>query len=183
MKKSILCSLALLFSVSLFAQENTVDPEVNYPSHELKLNALSLVLGGFDISYEYFLNEESALGLNALVVFDDDLDTDLNYYISPYYRLYFGQNYAAGFFIEGFGMLSSVKDNRAIFFDNFGNITGLEEENVTDFALGIGLGGKWVTKSGFIGEIGLGIGRNLFNSDESGYDLVVKGGITVGYRF
>ena len=44
------------------------------------------------------------------------------------------------------------------------SLSSFEDENVTDFALGIGLGGKWITKSGFIGELNLGIGRNLFEN-------------------
>ena len=57
------------------------------------------------------------------------------------------------------------------------------KENITDFALGIGLGGKWITKSGFIGELNLGFGRNLFNSDRYDYEIIGKVGITLGYRF
>lgn len=183
MKKSILCLLALVLSFSLSAQENTTDQNSDSPSHEFKLNALSLILGAVDVSYEYLLNEESAVGLNGLVFFDDNLDTDLNYYISPYYRLYFGNKYASGFYLEGFGMLNSIKGNWESFLDNQGSFISVQGEDVTDFALGIGLGGKWITKSGFVGEIGLGVGRNLFNSEESGYDFVAKVGVTVGYRF
>jgi hypothetical protein len=55
----------------------------------------------------------------------------------------------------------------------------VREENITDFALGIGVGGKWVTNSGFIGELNLGVGRNLFNAD----DVVAKVEVTIGCRF
>ena len=47
---------------------------------------------------------------------------------------------------------------------------------------GIGVGGKWVTNNGFIGELNLGVGRNLFNSNNID-DLVGKVAITLGYRF
>ena len=57
-----------------------------------------------------------------------------------------------------------------------------DDEFVTDFAIGVGLGGKWVTNKGFTGELNLGVGRNLFNSDE-GSEFVAKVGITLGYRF
>jgi len=184
MKKSILCAFVFLFSMSLFAQDNdATDQDSDLPKHEVKLNALSLIIGAFEGSYEYLINEESALGINGFIVYDNDLDTDLNYYISPYYRLYFGEKYAAGFFLEGFGMLNNVEGNRITFFNNQGDVLRVEEDNVTDFALGIGLGGKWVTKSGFVGELSLGVGRNLFNSSDSGIDFVGKLGITVGYRF
>jgi len=51
-----------------------------------------------------------------------------------------------------------------------------------NFALGVGLGGKWITKSGFVGEVNLGIGRNLTNS-EFDNDVVIKASVTLGYRF
>ena len=116
------------------------------------------------MTYERTINEESAFGLNVVIPFDDDINDGLNYYISPYYRFYFGNKYAAGFFVEGFD-------------------TTVKEDNITDFALGIGLGGKWITKSGFIGELNLGFGRNLFNSDRYDYEIIGKVGITLGYRF
>ncbi|MCK8479216.1 DUF3575 domain-containing protein [Psychroserpens algicola] len=184
MKNSILCAFVFLFTIPLFAQdEDIADQDVDFPKSEVKLNALSLIVGAFEGTYEYLLNEESAIGINGFVVYDNDLDTDLNYYISPYYRLYFGEKYAAGFFLEGFGMLNNVEGNRITYFNNQGDILSVEEDNITDFALGIGLGGKWVTNNGFVGELSLGVGRNLFNANESGIDFVGKLGITVGYRF
>ena len=65
---------------------------------------------------------------------------------------------------------------------NFGDDIFFNEDNVTDFALGIGVGGKWVTKRGFLAELNFGFGRNLFNSD-SNEDFIGKVGITLGYRF
>ena len=112
--------------------------------------------------------------------FDEDVNADINYYISPYYRFYFGKKYAAGFFLEGFGMLNSI-DRFQLEFDDFGNVID-SNDNITDFALGIGFGGKWVTNRGFIGELNLGVGRNLFNSDTID-DFVGKLAITLGYRF
>jgi hypothetical protein len=183
MKKSILCSLAMLLSISLFAQNNdTVDDDIFTPKNEIKANALYLVLGAFDITYERLLNEESGAGINVVIPFDDDID-DLNYYISPYYRLYFGEKYASGFFLEGFGILSSANNRTAVFTDPFDPVATIREEKVTDFALGIGLGGKWITNSGFVGEIGFGVGRNLTNTDDNTDDFIGKVNITVGYRF
>ena len=56
---------------------------------------------------------------------------------------------------------------------------------ITDFALGFGIGGKWITKKGFLFEINSGIGRNLFNpkSRDNDYQIVGRGGITIGYRY
>jgi hypothetical protein len=182
MKNILVFSFIMLFSTSLFSQEDDALKANANPTSEIKLNALFMVLGAFDITYEYLLNQESGLGLEVFIPFDDELSDDIDYYISPYYRMYFGEKYASGFFLEGFGMLNASTVNEIIFFDNQGNITRTEVEKETNFALGIGIGGKWYTKSGFIGELSLGIGRNLISSDYNN-EIVGKVGITVGYRF
>jgi hypothetical protein len=181
MKKTLLLLLvSVLLSYSMFSQETKEDNTANQNFNELKLNGLFLVLGAFDITYERTLNEESAFGINVFLPFDNDISDDINYYISPYYRFYFGNKYAAGFFVEGFGMLNSTNDYR---YSSDGFDPGIQEENITDFALGIGLGGKWLTNSGFIGELNLGFGRNLFNNDRYDYEIIGKIGISLGYRF
>lgn len=177
--------LLLTLSLSLCTvQAQEAEPETNLDRHELKLNALYMVVGAFDVTYEYLLNEESGVGISVFLPYDDEIKDDINYYISPYYRFYFGNKYAAGFFLEGFGMLNSTNWYVTEFQDGMDPVVVTREETITDFALGIGLGGKWVTKRGLLGEINLGVGRNLFNSNEfEDNDFVGKIGITVGYRF
>ena len=174
MIKKTTLALLLLCTIFSYAQEEE-DQQQNFS--EWKLNAFTSILGAPEITFERTLNDESAIGASLLVPLES-LDTTLNYYFSPYYRFYFGEKYAAGFFIEGFGMLSS--EEKVTF---LGAGLQTQEENVTDFALGIAVGGKWVTKRGFVAELSLGVGRNLFNSDESLTEIVGKLGITVGYRF
>ena len=170
----------VMLSANLFSQDAETTEADNNPTSEIKLNALFMVVGAFDATYEYLVNDESGIGLEVFVPFDDNIDID--YYISPYYRMYFGNKYASGFFLEGFGMLNKSTVAELVMFDSNGNITRTESEDETNFALGIGVGGKWYTKSGFVGELSLGIGRNLVESDYDN-DFVGKIGITVGYRF
>lgn len=183
MKKSLLLILVfLLLSYTSFSQETSQENSNNQNFNELKLNGLFLVIGALEVAYERILNEESGLGISVFLPIDNSVSDDINYYISPYYRLYFGKKYAAGFFIEGFGMLNSVNDYTYFYNDAFNET--INKETNTDFALGIGFGGKWVTKSGFIGELNFGIGRNLFNSsDYEDSQIVGKIGINIGYRF
>ncbi|WP_298239470.1 hypothetical protein [uncultured Algibacter sp.] len=182
MKKYFLVSLcATLLTFNSFSQEETNSSSLQTNFNEVKLNALFLIAGAFEITYERTLNEESGAGISVFLPYDNDISEDINYYISPYYRFYFGNKYAAGFFLEGFGMLNSV--NEYLFISN-GFDPILEKESVTDFALGIGLGGKWITNSGFIGEISFGFGRNLFGDyNDEALEFVGKAGITLGYRF
>ncbi len=185
MKKILIFTLAIVSSFALNAQENNEIIDTIIKKNEVKLNALFLVLGAFDVTYERLLNEESAVGINVVIPYDEEVLLDLNYFISPYYRLYFGKKYASGFFLEGFGLLSSI--NREVF-SSFQGIdpiidARITEETTVNFALGIGIGGKWVTNNGFVGELNLGVGRNIINDKDFDEDFVGKVAITVGYRF
>jgi hypothetical protein len=152
---------------------------VSFKKNEIKGNVLALILGSIAVTYERILNEESAVGF-ALTVPVDDYVFDINYTATAYYRYYFGEKPAAGFFGEAFGMLNSVDDY--VYYDNFGS--GYERKNLTDFAIGVGLGGKWVTKKGLILELNIGVGRNLFNNQfERDYTIIGRGGVSIGYRF
>lgn len=177
--KKIIYLLALMATSISFSQES--EPKIDFKRNELKGNALLLVLGSFDVSYERILNEESGVGISVNLPFDKD-NWDINYSVTGYYRYYFGKKPAAGFFGEAFGMLNNVDDY--VYYDT-ASFYNYEPKTLTDFALGIGLGGKWLTKSGLLLEINAGVGRNLFNNqyDDRDYELIGRGGITVGYRF
>jgi hypothetical protein len=176
--------LVLVF-LSLFTFGYSQEKEkITFPKNELKGNALFLVLGAVEVTYERLLNEESGVGVSFFVPFDN---INPNFSLTPYYRFYFGKKPAAGFFVEGFGMLNSYTYKYYYYaYEDFPPYTTIEtvtKENITDFSLGFGLGGKWVTKRGFIFEINGGVGRNLFNSKDADYEIVGRGGITLGYRF
>ena len=186
MKK--LLSILLFFSLStiLFAQENDSSQDID-KKHELKFNALGLLTSEWiDLSYEYLINEESSFGVALQFGLDDEneiSDTYRKFSITPYYRRYFSQNYARGFYVEGFGMLHTSRGDifdPNSFLPNFNFV--LIEETRTNFALGISVGGKFVSKGGFTTDIYAGLGRNLGEND---FDTEVVGrvGISLGYRF
>jgi Protein of unknown function (DUF3575) len=168
--------LICLTGFSSFAQENEI---LEFKRNELKGNALFLVLGSFEATYERLLNEESGIGISVNIPFTND--QDLVYSVTPYYRFYFGKKPAAGFFLEGFGMLNQVDD----YVYDYNGYYQDTNKTITDFAFGIGVGGKWVSKRGVLVEINAGVGRNLFSeyNDTRDYEFIGRGGITVGYRF
>jgi hypothetical protein len=169
--------ILVLFSLTVFTFGYSQDKETTYfNKNEIKGNALMLVAGAFEATYERILNEESGAGVSLFVPYDTTIATKFS--LTPYYRFYFGKKPAAGFFAEGFGMINSYEYDNNIFYNGNSN-TG----NRTDFALGFGIGGKWITKKGFVFEINSGVGRNLFNSNNTDYKIVGRGGITLGYRF
>lgn len=183
MKKAV---LLLSVFIASFGYSQTNDSTIQ-PKNELKGNAATL-LGGFpEFSYERILSDESAVGASLGFSIDESITT--KFQLTPYYRHFFGKKPAAGFYAEGFTMLSSVKPEYTYYVYNPATssyVNSITTESYTNLAVGFGLGGKWVSKKGFVFEIGAGFGRNLTNSDKNDfYDItfVGRGGITFGYRF
>lgn len=191
MKTKILLLLLLIVNFCSYSQEKESVP---FKKNEIKLNALMLIAGAFEVTYEHLLNDESGVGVSVFASFDKDIDTKFS--LSPYYRFYFGKKPASGFFAEGFGMLNTYEREGYSNYDyNTGALVNVvPDKNITDFALGFGIGAKWVTKKGFLFELNGGVGRNLFNSSnkdndyydnyyEDDYQIVGRGGFSIGYRF
>ena len=173
MRKLFLTLGIILASISTIAQ----DAKETYPQdidkkHEIKVNALTLVAGPWlDFSYEYLIDEESSFGL-SVTYNTNRTENDLNYMFTPYYRRYFSGKFARGFFVEGFGSLYSARE-----FSFFSASSPFE----TGFAMGVSVGGKFVSKKGFTTELLLGIGRNLI--DNNAPEGMARVGISMGYRF
>ncbi|MBC5840313.1 MAG: DUF3575 domain-containing protein [Flavobacteriaceae bacterium] len=175
MKKLII--VIFFFSyLTTYSQEKTAP---DFKKNELKGNALFLVLGAVEVSYERILNEDTGLGVTIFYVNEDDFES--NFTLSPYYRAYFGKKTAAGFFIEGFSMFNTGVASKTYYYDNNNNISRIDKNRYTDLAIGFGLGSKWVHKKGYLFEINTGIGRNLLSKDSP--EIVGRLGITLGYRF
>jgi len=181
MKKNFL--LIALFIIVLNVKSQEAEKLTN---NEIKLNVAYLIAGMPEIGYEYILNEESSVGADILFAIDNDID--FRFAFTPYYRFFFGKKRAAGFFVEGFGMLNVTENDYDMYYydpvygDTYTDYSG---EDITDFALGVAVGGKFLTDSGFIFEIYGGVGRNLFNNNNEydDYDFVPRFGASVGKRF
>ena len=187
MKKITL--LILLFATTLLtAQEKEKkSPQDVDKKQEIKINTFNLIaFSSLDVSYEKLINPESSFGVALFYNFSDFENSDIGFpkkfSITPYYRWFFSETrYARGFFVEGFGMLNTYEDN---FYDY--NTSNNKVQNETAFALGISVGGKFVTKTGFTTEVYLGVGRNLINNENDDYfdfNIVGRFGISLGYRF
>jgi hypothetical protein len=176
MKRFLFSLVFLTVSLGLFAQNET-------SQNELKINMSNLI--GFkwlDVGYERILNEESSIGIGTLISLDhsvDGLDEYRTFSLTPYYRHFFSNNYAQGFFVEAFTMLHSGEDE--VYYSNSGPYDTVSKDKYTDFAVGISVGAKWVTTRGFVAEIYAGIGRDMFN--QSDIEVVGRGGVSIGYRF
>jgi len=180
MKKNFLLAMILFAFYSVNAQNTKTTEDPSERKNEIKLNLIAPLSGAVEAGFERHLNKNSSLGISAFIVYDNTKEEDMNYFISPYYRYYFGKKYASGFFVEGFGMFTSIDGKKIYAADN---VTFTEGKDVYDLALGAGLGYKLVTKKGFVFEANAGYGRLVFNADKTDHDQVIKLGLSVGYRF
>lgn len=147
------------------------------PDHELKFNAgLFLASGAAELSYEHFMGDDLSLG--GTVYWDNDrYDYNGNFGIGPNLRAYFGYAPRSGFFAEAFGLYFKGADSADGFQD------GRMDERYNSFAMGLGAGGKWTTRSQrFTLEFYGGIGRTL-NPGAFQDDFIFRGGLNIGVRF
>ncbi len=172
MKRILLFLCISLFSVSVFAQAYPVLTE----DHEIKFNiGLFLATTSVEMSYEYFLGEDTSIG--GTVYFDSD-STDYNgdFGLGANFRAYFGYRPRSGFFAEAFGLYYTGEEEL-----ESGGIRPTAD--YSSVALGLGLGNKWVTRSQrFSLEIFGGFGRNI-NPEEFQDSFMYRGGLAIGFRF
>ncbi|GGD51875.1 DUF3575 domain-containing protein [Muriicola marianensis] len=189
MKRFFFASLFVMMMVSASSAQDPAPASSDVTGtaqNELKLNVFNLIAFKFgDITYEAIINEETSFGVGLLFrigEYDEDIGYDRSFSLTPFYRKYFSKGYASGFFVEGFAMLNSGnEDVYAEFDEQTGNLIR-SDEKYTDFALGVSIGGKFISKRGFLAEVYGGIGRNFLNSDFAP-EVVPRGGISLGFRF
>jgi len=177
--KKLLTITALLLLHYSYSQENT--PK----KHEVKINIISiLAANAIDLTYEHILSQESSVGLSVYSYIGNNNSNFGNLYrtfsVTPYYRNYFSSNHNSDFFIEAFVMYNESIDYGDIY--NYDKNYSDKQKNTNAFALGFAAGRKWLTKNGFLAEISLGLGRNLFTKNDE-LSAVGRGGVTIGKQF
>lgn len=168
MKKTIFLILFALTFKMASAQTNEIKVDI--------FDVLALL--AVEVTYEYSLNSESSLGISGLYNFSETSSKfryKENYAITPYFRQNLFGPGSINYYLEFFGSLNSgdVESD---------NLEELENTEYTDFALGLSFGGKYISNNGFIADIHLGIGRNLFNTDLSP-GIIPRVGISIGKQF
>ena len=167
MKKVLFIVLACGLYLSVFSQETEkLKPD---GKNEIKINLLMSLLSYPDISYERNMSHSIGLGLSAGIPL---VDNDTKYHIMPYCRFYFGESWIKSFFIETNVAILGVKK---YYYDS--NYTYLNAKIKVDCGLGVAYGYKYVNRSGFIGELFLGLGRSLENN------YYPRIGISLGKQF
>ena len=161
--KKLITILAVFCSTLAFSQSE---------NNEFKVNILYTAIGMPELSYERLISDNSSLGASVAFSLDKKEDMDLRFSFTPYYRMFFGQKKAAGFFIEA----NSIVVN---YVDTYNGSTNTYETK-TGFGLGAAAGAKFLTKNNLIGEVYGGVGRVFGDNSLGAYP---RFGITLGKRF
>ena len=142
---------------------------------EVKVDfADAIVMKTLEISYEYYLGDQSSIGLSALFNLEKqsaNFRYNENQMFTPFFRHYLTSNRNWNHFGEVFLGINS--GNKKL--ENGGS------KQYTDGALGVSFGSKYVSNGGLLLGGYVGIGRNLFTSDS--YAAVPRVGFNIGYRF
>jgi hypothetical protein len=175
--KKIILIIVLVLSTKLYSQETK---EKKLSKNEVKINLAYLIAGYPEITYEKLLTNETSFGISLLFSINnintpEENNEGINFSLTPYYRVYFGDERNSGFFIDGNLAVYSQKQRDGDFFSN-------AKEGGTGFGVGFGIGKKYSTKSGWVGEFSFGITRTLINADKVDF-IYPRGGITIGKRF
>ena len=175
-------------------QENTLFKR-DTTQHEIHLNILNvLVFGALDVAYERVLTDHSSAGVELFTkVFNKNAGEkgDLSkvyakdYSITAKFKYFFDdQTVARGYYANVFGMFSNGTNETDMDFpdpETGEPVTKEIDMEYTDLAFGVGVGGKFVAKQGFLVDVSFGIGRNFF--DKYSPDVVILPSVYLGYRF
>jgi hypothetical protein len=147
-------------------------------NREIKLNLVGAPWGYVSVAYEQlFYKYNFSAGVEIGRNFADVLDLNYDVTILPYIRTYFGQNHK-GFFVEGHYAIAQFRES-----GRFGNQNCFKEINEVLNGPGGAIGLKYINPNGFMGEVFLGSGANLSESDSLSFrDAYLRVGITIGMR-
>lgn len=176
MKSTLLVFLlACLSFMNVTAQGSF--PEGSEGNNELKVNLLYGVYEIIELDYERITGDNFSVGLAVNYWFAEY--SEYTFMVTPYFRFYPAEKLrASGFFIEGNMSVVGHDQYEREWVNGFW--TG-EEVSKVSLGGGLAVGGKFLNKSGFFGEVFAGVGR-VFH--EFNYpDFYPRAGISIGKRF
>ncbi|MDP4271169.1 MAG: DUF3575 domain-containing protein [Bacteroidota bacterium] len=187
MKKVILITLSIMaMSMNAFCQTNSESTKKPCDNNEIRLNVASPIFGLPEINYERFINDNMGVGLTAAISLEKK-DMEMLWMLLPYYRIYFGEKKASGFFIEGNMALVREYDynsynNNSYYNTYYGYLSSstISPRSFNTFGCGAACGYKFLTRNGVTGEICIGAGRLFGNTVLHAYPRL---GLCIGKRF
>lgn len=197
MKKISLILLAFI-SLSSYAQSNentsadTIVSPILSKKNEIKVDVLNLAaFGKLGISYEYFIDKDFSVGITGMFFnkkskTDDFLTYDtrtlIDYQLIEYVRYALSKSATNLYYIEGFVNVNGGEYKELTTRNNgTADYVLVTRNNYNDVAIGGAVGYKLYFKEGFVLDLTVGIGKNLFQ--ENSPSTVTRLGINLGYRF
>lgn len=150
--------------INFNAPNKEVSEKQDTLKNEVKLNWAYVPFGYFEAFYERILPENFSWGIG----FGKSIkkDSELNYHIIVFYRLFFGEQLGKGFFIEA---------NGAVWNDHYG-------ESYNN-GIGLAVGGKFFRGERFHGECVFGYGRVFTQKSTDFQNGYPRFAISIGRRF
>lgn len=186
MKRLLLLFFALHLVFAGYSQSSAITTETDSRKNDVLLDPVFLISGVvFNTSYERIIAEDQGIGLNVLIGLG--ARNDNFFQASPYFRMYFGEKRAQGFFLEGFVPITSSREyiSGEHLYDEQGNWdyspSSFQWNNT--IGLGFGLGKKWILKRNILMELSGGVGRRFFGNDLMEENVTGKLMFGLGYRF
>lgn len=186
-KKWMLTAAALLLSASFSSSAKAQQVLTEGRLNEVKINLPMALAGNIELSYDRILLEDLSLGVAASAAWEDSYP--YKFAVMPYTRWFFwkhrGQDEfpGAGFFIEVNAGFFDCKYTNSYGENEEGRLRRESDANGFGAGLGLAIGWKWISKSGFVGEIYTGAGRNFVSATQNDVPAYIRSGISLGYRF
>ena len=190
--KAIICLTVLFLSISVFGQKESTLNSVPAPqsesskgsdNNELRINLLMAIIGLPELNYERYISDNMGVGLAVAFSLEKAETMSTRSMFTPFYRLYFGNKKASGFFIEGnMAVVGQNQINSNYVYDQNGTAyqTIVTTRSTTNLGFGAAVGAKFLARNGFIGEVFVGGGRLFGESIDQAYPRV---GVCLGKRF
>jgi len=190
--KAIICIAVLFLSISVVGQKESTlnsvpatqtESSIGSGNNELRINLLMAIIGSPEVNYERYFSDNMGVGLAVAVSLDKPSNMSMRSMFTPFYRLYFGNRKASGFFIEGnMAVVGQNQITSSYSYDQNGYIyqTTPISSTTTNFGFGAAVGAKFLARNGFIGEVFLGGGRLFGESISQVYPRI---GVCLGKRF
>jgi hypothetical protein len=178
MKKITLFIVSILMPILAFSQQtgmgSTARVEKDY-KNEFRLNLIMSIAGLPEINYERFVEDNMGLGVAVAFSLENADDMSLRSIVLPYWRVYFGEKKANGFFVEANAAIAKHAGTYT-----FDGVADYHMDYKVNGGLGAAIGYKWLTRNGIVGELYMGVGRIFGNDNIDAYPRI---GITIGKRF
>ena len=188
--KAIICISILFLSISVSGQKGSTSNDVNTAqtkslngsdNNELRINLLMTIMGLPELNYERYISDNMGVGLAVAISLDKAENMSTRSLFTPFYRLYFGNKKASGFFIEG---NMAIVGQKGLYYNSHyidGYLSGDSyTRSTTNFGFGLAAGAKFLARNGFTGEVFVGGGRLFGESIDQAYPRI---GVCLGKRF